>query len=271
MSKPEFACHPFDVTDLVRMVVQPTLQDSTAIFAFEGWNDAGEAATTALEFINESIRSVPLAEIDSEIFYDFTVTRPEAVIGPDGQREIHWPGNEFRYGPADVQHDIVTCTGVEPHLRWRCFCECVGEVVKAAGVRRVVMLGSYLADVIYSQPVQITGLSSEPSLLERLGVPVSNYQGPTGILGVLGEQFAQDGLEVVSLWAGLPHYINARPNPRGALALVQILGEFLGIRFDLDPLYRRAAEFEERISKLVATDPELSDYVKQLKRREFAQ
>ncbi len=271
MWRPAGACHPFVVTDLVRMVVQPTLQDSTAIFAFEGWNDAGEAATTALAFINESIRAVPLAEIDSEIFYDFTVTRPEAVIGPDGEREIHWPGNEFRYGAADAQHDLVTCTGVEPHLRWRCFRECVAEVVKAAGMRRVVMLGSFLADVIYSQPVQVTGIASDPALLERVGVQPSNYQGPTGILGVLGEQFTRDGLEVVSLWAGLPHYINARPNPRGALALVQILGECLGIRFDLDPLFRRAAEFEERISKLVATDPELSDYVKQLKRREFAQ
>lgn len=253
------------------MLVQPTLQESTAIFAFEGWNDAGEAASTALGFINDSIRSVPLAEIDSEIFYDFTVTRPEVVIGEGGQREILWPGNDFRYGAADERRDLVTCTGVEPHLRWRCFCDCVTEIVKAAGVRRVVMLGSFLADVIYSQPVQVTGIATDPATLERIGVPLSNYQGPTGILGVLGEQFASDGLDVTSLWAGLPHYINARPNPRGALALVQMLGECLDIRFDLDPLYRRAAEFEERISKLVATDPELSDYVKQLKRREFAQ
>ncbi|MCP5044530.1 MAG: PAC2 family protein [bacterium] len=253
------------------MVVQPTLQGSTAIFAFEGWNDAGESATSALSFIDEAIRSVPLAEIDSEIFYDFTVTRPEVVISQTGQREIHWPGNEFRYGAADATHDLVTCTGVEPHLRWRCYCDCISEVVKATGVRRVIMLGSFLADVIYSQPVQVTGIASDASVLERIGVGASNYQGPTGILGVLGERFSQDGLEVVSLWAGLPHYINARPNPRGALALVQVLSECLGVRFDLDPLYRSAAEFEERISKLVARDPELSDYVKQLKRREFAQ
>lgn len=253
------------------MLVQPTLQDSTAIFAFEGWNDAGESATSALAFINDSIRSVPLAELDSEIFYDFTVTRPEVSITPSGVREIHWPGNEFRYGAADATHDLVTCTGVEPHMRWRCFCDCISEVVKTTGVRRVILLGSFLADVIYSQPVQVTGVASDLSLVDRIGIQASSYQGPTGILGVLGDRFARDGLEVVSLWAGLPHYINAHPNPRGALALVQVLSECLGVRFDLDPLYRSAAEFEERISKLVARDPELSDYVKQLKRREFAQ
>jgi predicted ATP-grasp superfamily ATP-dependent carboligase len=119
--------------------------------------------------------------------------------------------------------------------------------------------------------VQITGVASNPAQLERLGVQASTYEGPTGILGVLGDRFGRDGLDVLSLWAGLPHYINARPNPRGALALVQVVSEALGIRFDLDPLYRSAAEFEERISNLVAQDPELRDYVKQLKRREFAQ
>lgn len=259
------------MTDLVRIFVQPALREPTAIFAFEGWNDAGDSASSALAFVNESLRTVPLAEIDPEIFYDFTVARPEVAIAANNQREIHWPGSSFRYGEGDVTRDVVTCAGVEPHMRWRCFCDCVSEVVKSAGVRRVVFLGSHLADVVYSQPVQITGVASNPGILEGLGVEASSYQGPTGILGVLGDRFTRDGLEVLILWAGLPHYINARPNPRGSLALVQVLSEVLGLRFDLDPLYRSAAEFEERISKLVAQDPELSDYVKQLKRRDFAQ
>ncbi|MFT5442782.1 MAG: proteasome assembly chaperone (PAC2) family protein [Myxococcota bacterium] len=253
------------------MYVQPTLQGSTAIFAFEGWNDAGEAATTALGFINDSLRTVPLADIDSETFYDFTVSRPEVVVGANDEREIHWPGNEFRYGAADPKHDLVTCIGVEPHLRWRCFTDCISEVVKSVGARRIVLLGSFLADVIYSQPVQVTGLATDPTLIETLGVRPSTYEGPTGILGVLGDRFTKDGCEVVSLWAGLPHYINARPNPRGALALVQVLSSYLDVPFDMEPLLRSSAEFEERISKLVSRDPELIDYVKQLKRREFAQ
>lgn len=253
------------------MFVQPALRGSIAIFAFEGWNDAGESATSALSFVNDSIKTAPLAEIDSETFYDFTVTRPEIVIDAENQRHVRWPGNAFRYGTINPSHELVTCIGVEPHLRWRCFCDCIGEILKSVEVERVIMLGSYLADVVYSQPVQITGGASDASLLERIGVQTSTYQGPTGIAGVLGERFQQDGLEVVSLWAALPHYINARPNPRGALALVQVLSEYLGHSFDLEPLERSAAEFEERISKLVSQDPELRDYVKQLKRREFAQ
>jgi len=253
------------------MFVQPALQGSTAIFAFEGWNDAGESATSALNFINDSIKTAPLAEIDSETFYDFTVTRPKVVIDGENQRHIRWPGNVFRYGSVDASNEFVTCIGVEPHLCWRRFCDCVGEILGNVGVERVIMLGSYLADVVYSQPVQISGWASDALLLERIGVQTSGYQGPTGIVGVLGEQFRQDGLEVVSLWASLPHYINARPNPRGALALVQVLNELLDLPLELDPLERSAAEFEERISKLVSRDPELQDYVKQLKRREFAQ
>ena len=260
------------------MFVEPALKGSTAIFAFEGWDDAGESATTALDFVNDTLKAVPLAELDSEIFYDFPVTRPEVALDPDGRREIRWPSNLFRYGTLTGSvtdrannNELVTCIGAEPHLRWRCFCDCVSDVVKAVGVERVVLLGSYLADIVYSQPVLVTGVASDSTILERIGVKQSDYQGPTGILGVLADRFDSDGIDVVSMWAGLPHYINACPNPRGALALVQALGDCLGLHFDLDPLDHAAAEFEERISKLVSRDPELRDYVKQLKRRDFAQ
>ena len=225
----------------------------------------------ALRFINEAIRAVPLAEIDAENFYDFTVCRPESVIEGEKGRHVRWPGNEFRFGSADASRELVTFSGVEPHLMWRCFCDCVAEVTKSVEVERVILLGSYLADVIYSQPVQITGYASGEGVLDSMGVEPSQYQGPTGILGVLADRFESDGYEVVSLWAGLPQYINARPNPRGALALLQVLGDFLDLEIELEPMYKSAAEFEERISRLVSRDPELSDYVRQLKRREFAQ
>jgi proteasome assembly chaperone (PAC2) family protein len=253
------------------MHVTPRLTGSAAILAFEGWNDAGEAATMALRFVRDAIKAVPLADIDGEDFYDFTVCRPEVVISAERGRHIRWPSNEFRYGSADSERELVTFVGVEPHMRWRSFCDGVVEVIREVDAERVVMLGSYLADVVYSQPVQVTGFSSDPSELEELGVMASSYQGPTGIVGVLADRLEEEGLEVVSLWAGLPHYINARPNPRGALALVEKLVECLDLRFDLDPMHRAAVEFEERISRLVAGDPELSDYVRQLKRREFAQ
>jgi proteasome assembly chaperone (PAC2) family protein len=259
------------VQDALQMHVRPELREPALLLAFEGWNDAGEAATTALRYVNDAIQSVPLAEIDPEEFFDFTVRRPNVVLEHTRTRRIVWPRNELRYGSLDAERELVTGIGVEPHLRWRRFSQIVVEAARELGVRQVVLLGAYLADVVYSRPVKVTGFSSQTGELERLGIDASSYQGPTGIVGVLAEDFQRAGLRVLSLWAGLPHYINASPNPRGALALLQSLTGVLGFRVDDAPLRSAAAEFEEKISQLVASDPELSEYVKQLKRREFAQ
>ena len=134
-----------------------------------------------------------------------------------------------------------------------------------------MLLGAFLADVLYSRPVRVSGFATRPERLEHLGVEPSGYEGPTGIVGVLAERLRRQGVEVVSLWVGLPHYIAVTPNPRGALALVEKVAELLDLPLDAAPLERAALEFEEQISKLVASDPALVDYVKELKRREFAQ
>lgn len=264
-------CHPFGVNDRLRLHVKPELRDPALIVALEGWNDAGEAATTALRFVIDAVRAVPLADLDPEEFYDFTVRRPNVVMDRHRMRRIVWPANEFRFGSIDAEREVVTFCGVEPHLKWRAYTDAVVGLARELDVRRVVLLGAYLADVVYSRPVGVTGFATDPEHLRRLGVEASSYEGPTGIVGVLGESLEAAGMDVVSLWAGLPHYINAAPNPRGALALLQGLTQHLGFRVDDAPLRAGAAEFEERISKLVASDPELSEYVRQLKRREFAQ
>ncbi len=253
------------------MHVRPVLRDASLVLAFEGWNDAGEAATAAVRFLMSAIGAAPLADIDPEAFYDFTVRRPTVRVNDAGGRSIEWPCTEFRFGSIDANREIVLGCGVEPHFRWREFCEHIASLVADVAVKRVVLLGAYLADVVYSRPVHVTGYASSPELLERLGVEPSHYEGPTGIVGVLGERLHRAGIEMVSLWAGLPHYISATPNPRGALALIQKLTQCLGVRIDQDPLQVSAAEFEQRISALVSGDPELSEYVKQLKKREFAQ
>ena len=253
------------------MHVEPVLRDPALILAFAGWNDAGEAATAALRYLDVAIHAAPLAEIDCEDFFDFTVRRPDVVRGDSGQRIIEWPTAQFRFGPVDAQREVVTGVGVEPHMRWRGFSDCIVELAKRVGVVRVVLLGSYQADVVYSQPVQVTGFATDPGELERIAVVTTEYEGATGIVGVLGSRFEAEGIPVVSLWAGLPHYINVAPNPRGALALVRKLTECLGFKIDEDLLAARAAEFEERISKLVASDSDLSEYVRQLKKKEFAQ
>jgi hypothetical protein len=259
------------VVDALRMHVKPALRDSALVLAFEGWNDAGQAASSALRYLNASLRVVPLAEIDPEHFFDFTVRRPELVVEEGRARHIVWPETRFRYGSIDEMREVVTGLGVEPHLRWRAFADCVSALRRELRVERVFLLGAYLADVVYSLPVKVTGFATDAADLEQLGVEGSGYQGPTGIVGVLCDRLQRDGARVVSLWAGLPHYINVSPNPRGALALLEKLAPCLDLKLDDEPLRRSSGEFEQRISDLVAADPEISEYVRQLKRREFAQ
>lgn len=259
------------VVDPLRMHVEPSLSGAPLLLAFEGWNDAGESATHAARFVANAIQSVPLAELDYDEFLDFTCHRPEVALDESGQRCIEWPKMEFRYGAVDGSRELIIGTGIEPHLRWRAFCDLLIELVQKLQVSEVVFLGAYLAEVVYSRPVGVTGSATSPQRLRDLGVVPSGYQGPTGIVGVLSEELRREGVEIVSLWAGLPHYIDATPNTRGALALVQSLTRCLGIRLDDSGLRKEAAEFEERISALVASDPELGEYVRQLKRREFAQ
>jgi hypothetical protein len=250
--------------------VEPDLAEAPLVLAFEGWNDAGESATHALRYLQDAIRSVPLGEIDCEEYLDFTVQRPGVRLR-EGRRVIEWPRMEFSYGAVDPAREIVIGLGVEPHLRWRGFCDAIARLVERLRVRRVVLLGAYLADVVYSRPVEVSGFALPPERLQAFGVRPTHYEGPTGIVGALADRLESDGVEVVSLWAGLPHYIGMSPNPRGALALLQRLTEGLAVKIDDDPLCREAAAFEQRISELVAADPDLLEYVRQLKRREFAQ
>ena len=250
---------------------RPTLRNPDLILALEGWNDAGEAATFAIRYIIQQTAAVSFAEIDPETYYDFTVRRPEAIVESGVLRQLEWPRNEFFYGPADAESDVVLGVGIEPHLRWLSYSDQILNLVEKLGIARVVLLGAYLADVLYSRPVAVSGVVSSPALLSKAGVEPTHYRGPTGMIGVLGNRLRERGLEVVSFWAGLPHYINIAPNPRGSLALTEKLGEFCGLRVDSVPLRRAAAECEERIATMVAEDPELAEYVRALKRREFAQ
>jgi predicted ATP-grasp superfamily ATP-dependent carboligase len=259
------------VSEGLRLFVRPVLRDAPLLLAFEGWNDAGEAASSALRYVARQVGAVPLGEIDCEEFFDFTVARPLVGTGEGGLRRIEWPHTVFRYGSMDPDRELVVGWGPEPHLRWRRYCDLVLALLRRLAARRVVLLGAYLADVLYSRPVGVTGFASDPRLLESLSIGASRYEGPTGIVGVLGDRLRGEGIEFASLWAGLPHYISASPNPRGALALLERLAGLVGLRLDLEPLRAEAARFEERVSALVAADPELGEYVRQLKRRDFAQ
>jgi hypothetical protein len=255
----------------LRLEVAPALAAPSLLLAFEGWNDAGEAASGAVRYLAEALAGAPLGTVDPETFLDFTVQRPEVRIDAGGVRRIEWPAYAFRYAVVPGRCELLTGVGPEPHLRWRAFCDEIVELAQRLRVRRVVLLGAFLADVLYSRPVRVSGFGSEGALPAELGVQPTGYEGPTGIVGVLGSRLIEAGFATASLWAGLPHYIGVSPNPRGTLALVQKTCQLLDLPIDQQPLERSAAEFEAHVSQLVASDPALSEYVRELKKREFAQ
>lgn len=264
-------CHPPGMEDALRLLVEPRLEAPTLVLAFEGWNDAGESASGAVRYLDDALRTAPLGEIEGEAYYDFTVHRPSVKVSGPGGRRIEWPSYAFRFGEVSDRCALITGSGAEPHLRWRSFCGHLIALSRRMGVRRVLLLGAYLADVLYSLPIRVTGTGRSLEHLEDLALEASAYEGPTGIVGVLTERFREEGIEALSLWAGLPHYISVTPNPRGTLALVQKVARLLDLPVDQAPLERAAAEFETQVSRLVAEDPALAEYVRQLKRREFAQ
>jgi hypothetical protein len=255
----------------LRLDVMPALGAPSLLLAFEGWNDAGESASSAVRYLADALAGAPLGRIDAERFYDFTVQRPEVRLDGAGARRIEWPAFAFRYAVVPGRCELVTGVGAEPHLLWRTFCDEVVELARRVRARRVVLLGAFLADVLYSRPVRVSGFASDGGLPPELAVQPTGYEGPTGVVGVLASRLAEEGFATASLWAGLPHYIGVSPNPRGTLALVQKACQLLDLPIDQQPLERQAAEFEARVSQLVASDPALAEYVRELKKREFAQ
>jgi predicted ATP-grasp superfamily ATP-dependent carboligase len=258
------------IPDPLRFHVRPALREPSLVIALEGWNDAGEAATTAARWIADQTKAVPLAQIDPEEFYDFTVRRPHVTVEDGIVQRLEWPTTRFLFA-SHAGRDVVVGVGVEPHLRWRAWSDAVLRAAREIGVRRVALLGSYLADVLYSRPVGVTAVASDEDLLGRFDLEAVRYGGPTGMVGLLGVRLREAGCEVLALWAGLPHYIPLAPNARGALALVERVAPFLGLALDTEPLRRSAEDCEQRVSQMVSADPELAEYVRELKRREFAQ
>ena len=201
---------------------RPALRAPVMVCAFKGWNDAGEAATAALSYIRGSFESRRVAEIDPEEFYDFTAVRPTVSLTEGDVREIEWPENSFSVAPVQgADADLVLFEGVEPSLRWRRFTELLIGAARELGVETMITLGALLADVPHSRPVAISGITSDNALGERLGFDPPTYEGPTGIVGVLQRACADAGLPALSLWASVPHYVAASPNPKVALALVR--------------------------------------------------
>src|SRR3954454_22262007 len=244
---------------------RPSLREPIIVSAFKGWNDAGEAASAAVQFLCEAFDAEPLATIDPEDYYDFTAVRPTVRLVEGRSRAIDWPENSFhaaRLPSAD--RDLIMLTGVEPSLRWKAFCDDITEVADGTGAKMIVTLGALLADVPHSRPVGITGLASADGLVERLGFERTNYEGPTGIVGVLHASCANGGMEAVSLWAPVPHYVAATPNPKAALALVRGFEGIASIVVDATQLETASDDYDRQVTAAVATDPDVKAFVERL-------
>jgi len=243
------------------------LRAPALICAFTGWNDAGDAASAGLQYLGASLQATRFARIDPEDFYDFQATRPKIKFVEGRTRSIEWPEVEvYAAHVPRAPRDLVLIQGAEPSMRWRSFCRLIVDLAEALGTQLVVTLGALLADVPHSRPVPITGFSSDEALTQRLGLQQSGYEGPTGIVGVLHSACQEAGLLSASLWASVPHYVAAAPNPKAALALVRKLESLVGVSVDAEELERSAADYERQVSLAVQSDPDVQAFVERLER-----
>ncbi len=243
------------------------LRAPALVCAFTGWNDAGDAASAALQFLGASLGATRFARIDPEEFFDFQSTRPKVTLVQGRTRQIEWPEIEiYEARIPRAPRDLVLLSGAEPSMRWRGFCRLVVDLAEALGTQMVVSLGALLADVPHSRAVPITGLASDDALVEKVGLEQSSYEGPTGIVGVLHGACQEAGIPSASLWASVPHYVAAAPNPKAALALMRKLEGLVGVAVDAGELESAAADYERQVSLAVQSDPEVQAFVERLER-----
>jgi proteasome assembly chaperone (PAC2) family protein len=243
----------------------PRLVEPVMIAAFEGWNDAGEAASTALEHLELSWDATPLASIDPEDYYDFQVTRPHVRHADGVSRKIEWQTTRLSVAelPGTERH-VVLVNGIEPNLRWRAFCSELLGYVERLGVTKVITLGALLTDTPHTRPTPVSGISFDAASAGELRVEPSSYQGPTGIVGVFQDACVQAGVPAVSFWAAVPHYVSQARVPKAAVALLHRVEEVLDVEVPLGALPEQAEEWERTVSEMAEADDEVREYVRQL-------
>jgi proteasome assembly chaperone (PAC2) family protein len=243
----------------------PHLRSPVLVCAFRGWNDAAAAASTALGAVAASLDSELIAKVDPEDYFDFQSTRPTISLTEGQTRRIDWPENNLiaaRVPTAD--RDLVLLDGTEPNLRWRTFSETIATAADALGVEMVITLGALIAEVSHTLPVPITGLASDKELVEELELERSSYEGPTGIVGVVHDRCRRAGIPSASLWAAVPHYVAAVPNPKAALALLRRLEGLVGVAVEASGLEEETESYESQVSRAVAANPEIEELVQRL-------
>ena len=248
----------------IEWIQEPALRDPVAVLAFEGWNDAADAASRALYYLLEHHEEVPLAQLDMEEYINYQLSRP--VMSIDGAaRHVHWPVTGFFALPLPGHdRDLVLVLGEEPHLLWRRYCTEVIGVLSRLGVREAVALGAFMSQIPHTQPIPIFGSSSDPDFAMRMGINASTYEGPTGIAGVITTALEDEGVESSGLWAGVPHYLAGSPSPTAARALLYALGDLIGWRFDVAPLDEEVTGYEATVNGLIDDSEGMAEYIERL-------
>jgi proteasome assembly chaperone (PAC2) family protein len=250
-------------TEHVRWLAEPNLNRPVLVAAFTGWNDAGDAASMALRTMIESWGAEALAEIDPEVFTDFATVRPHVRLDEHQRRSIVWP----TVGVWSVSlpgTDVIMVLGPEPALRWRLFCEQIEGIAEAFDVTMAISLGALLADVPHSRPVPLIGTATDDALIERFELRRSQYEGPTGIVGVLHDALHRTGMATASLWAAVPGYASQIPSPKAAMALVERACSMIGTPAPLSRLAGEAAAYDAQVAAMIGDDDDMIEYLARL-------
>jgi proteasome assembly chaperone (PAC2) family protein len=242
----------------------PELTDPVLIAAFEGWNDAGEAASSVVRHLAEAWDAQVVAAFDPEDYYDFQVNRPRVSI-EDGRRVLSWPTTRILVATeTGFDHDVVLVQGIEPSMRWRVFTEELIELARQLGVTTVLTLGALLADVPHTRPIPVTATAEDDAVIHRFDIEASRYEGPTGIVGVVGHAAMDAGIPTLSAWAAVPHYAGAPPSPKATLSLLRRVESLLGITVAHGELEENARAWERGVDELAQSDEEVAEYVQSL-------
>jgi proteasome assembly chaperone (PAC2) family protein len=247
----------------------PQLTAPILIAAFEGWNDAGDAASGAVEHLELVWDAEPLTEIDPDDYYDFQVNRPTVSLVDGVSRRISWPTTRLSVcRPPGAEFDLVILRGIEPNMKWRTFCREILGLITELDIQTVVTLGALLSDTPHTRPIQVTGTAYDSDAAARYGLERSRYEGPTGIVGVLQDACVGAGIQAVSFWAGVPHYVSQPPNPKATIALLHAVEEVLDLPVPLAELPQQAEEWQTLVDEMAAEDEEVIEYIRNLEERD---
>ena len=250
---------------MIELEEVPDLESPVLIAAFEGWNDAADAASAVVDHLIKVWDARVVAAIDPEDFYDFQMNRPVVGTNDAGMRKITWPSTQISVArPPGASRDVILLRGIEPNMRWRQFCAELLAAADELGTEMVVTLGALLADTPHTRPVPVSGTATEPDLADRLKLEQSNYEGPTGIVGVFQDACVQLDIPAVSFWAAVPHYVAQPPCPKATLALIGQLEDLLEISIPLADLPEESRAWERGVDELAEEDEEIADYVRAL-------